>query len=114
MKNFYQWVVGCLLVSSFAQAYVPPVRALRDIETRSNKDASLLLTLSSSTQVSRFEQEIATLEKEVFGMTSPRTVTVDPSLVGGFVLKKGDVRVDASYKSHLLSFFNILTGIQSK
>ena len=90
------------------------VRSLQDIETRSKKDTSLLVTLSDHAHLKRFEEDIVRTEKEVFGDSHKRTISVDPSLVGGFVLKKGDTRVDASYKSHLLSFFNIVTGIQSK
>jgi F0F1-type ATP synthase delta subunit len=89
------------------------IRSIQELGIRAEKESGLLVTLGDHAHLKRFEAEIEATAKEVFGDASSRSVSVDPTLVGGFVLKRGDVRVDASYKRHLISFFNIFTGAQS-
>jgi F0F1-type ATP synthase delta subunit len=48
--------------------------------------------------------------KDNFGGISDRNISVDKSLVGGFVLEKGGMRIDASYKRQLIQIFNSITN----
>lgn len=83
------------------------------ISTEEEKD-EVELTLAKASYFDRFESDIRDTVKKHFGDARIQSVIrIDNSLIGGYVVRKGDREVDASYKTHLLSLFNALRGAQS-
>lgn len=89
------------------------LRALTLRDLKEQDEAGIKVVLASPAHLTRFTSDIARAEDAVFGGKKERKIKIDSSLVGGFVLEKGGLRFDASFKRKLLSLFKTLTVTHS-
>ncbi|QBK32050.1 F0F1 ATP synthase subunit delta [Roseitalea porphyridii] len=78
------------------------IRAFRDIAARERGEATAEVTSAAELNATQEKQLKATL-KEVAGKDVKLSVTVDPSILGGLIVKLGSRQIDTSLKTKLSS-----------
>lgn len=78
------------------------IRAFRDIAARERGEVTAEVTSAAELNATQEKQLKATL-KEVAGKDVKLSVTVDPSILGGLIVKLGSRQIDTSLKTKLSS-----------
>lgn len=78
------------------------IKAFRDIAARERGEVTAEVTSASELNATQEKQLKATL-KEVAGKDVTLSVTVDPSILGGLIVKLGSRQIDTSLKTKLSS-----------
>lgn len=87
-------------------------RVLREAERRTERAAlreQPVITVAQPQAVARHAEAIAQASTTLAAPDSPRVV-VDRSIVGGFILRKGFVTIDRSYKTALTKLYQRVTA----
>lgn len=91
-----------------AQLFGPVLRGvLRIIEAR--KGTSTTVAVASVNAFSAQQSAIETALKQL-GATGKPTISIDSSLIGGYVVTHNNIVIDASYKTKLLTLYRSLTS----
>lgn len=78
------------------------IRAFRDIAARERGEVTAEVTSAAELNATQEKQLKATL-KEVAGKDVKLSVTIDPSILGGLIVKLGSRQIDTSLKTKLSS-----------
>lgn len=85
---------------------------LRGVAMQIEKDmqgTKAIVTLAR-TEDSTKEKHAIAAALETLGSTSDHETVIDPTIIGGFVLRQGGKMLDTSYKKQLLTLYRSLIG----
>ncbi len=87
--------------------YASVLRGVSRVLSAGSADA-VSVTVAQSSDVEKHQTAIKATLTEL-GVTTEPVVTIDESLIGGYVAEANNQRVDASYKSKLVSVYRNVT-----
>ena len=79
-----------------------------ELESRSKTDASSVIVASESAAVSQKDAIERTLEK-LGGSFKDAVVTVDPTIIGGYIASHNATQINNSHKEKLVSLYRSIT-----
>lgn len=86
------------------------VRHLERKLARADRHNTIELTVAKRDDAEKFKEEIEKHASALGGVKDKRiAVHTDAHLIGGYVIVGNDVRIDASYRKHLLDLYALLT-----
>jgi F0F1-type ATP synthase delta subunit len=87
--------------------YPAVLRGVVEKFRRKEKSGALTVVVAREADIKRHEEEIARA-LQVLGETSGHAVKVDETMIGGYIVKNQDRRIDQSYKNRLLHAYHRL------